>query len=107
MLPSSFGGHRVCYYKSFNTRNYIMKAPEKVYLHGYVFDDEPCKTWEREPKVKGMRGYKAEHVAYIRKDYLLEWAEKMLEEAEITNFDERGKGEVFAWNTIIEKLKSL
>lgn len=45
-----------------------MKAPDKIYLHGYSFDDEPCKSWEREPKVRGMRGYPAEHVEYIRKD---------------------------------------
>lgn len=57
-----------------------MKAPDKIYLHGYSFDDEPCKSWEREPKVKGMRGYPALHEEYIRKDALLEWAKKRLKE---------------------------
>ena len=56
-------------------KNFDMKAPDKIYLHGYEFDDEPCKTWEREPKVKGMRGYPAKHAEYISKDLLLEWAE--------------------------------
>lgn len=55
-----------------------MKAPDKIYLHGYSFDDEPCKNWEREPKVKGMRGYPAIHVEYIRKDALMEWAKRQL-----------------------------
>lgn len=49
-----------------------MKAPDKIYLHGYEFDDEPCKSWKIEPKVKGMRGYPAIHVEYIRKDKILE-----------------------------------
>lgn len=53
-----------------------MKAPDKIYLHGYSFDDEPCKAWEREPKVKGMRGYPAQHAEYIRKDALIEKLEK-------------------------------
>lgn len=53
-----------------------MKPPKKIYLHGYDFDDEPCKTWEAEPKVKGLRGYKVEYAEYIRKDALLEWAKE-------------------------------
>ena len=53
-----------------------MKAPNKIYLHGYDFDDEPCAKWEREPKTKGMRGYPAKHVEYIRKGALLEWLER-------------------------------
>ena len=77
-----------------------MKAPDKIYLHGYDFDDEPCKTWEREPKVKGMRGYPAKHAAYIRKDALLEWAkQKQYESLTIVadNF----------WQEVIDKLNSL
>jgi len=53
-----------------------MNAPDKIYLHGYDFDKEPCNKWDREPRVKGMRGYPAKHVEYIRKDFLLEWAEQ-------------------------------
>lgn len=61
-----------------NSRNFDMKAPDKIYLHGYDFDDEPCKNWEIEPKVKGMRGYPAKHAEYIRKDLLLEWAKERM-----------------------------
>ena len=57
-----------------------MNAPDKIYLHGYGFNDEPCKTWEREPKAKGMRGYPAQHVEYIRKDALLKWLESKYKE---------------------------
>lgn len=53
-----------------------MKAPDKIYLHGYSFDDEPCKDWHTEPKIKGMRGYPVQNVEYIRKDYLLELIEE-------------------------------
>ena len=52
-----------------------MKAPDKIYLHGYSFDDEPCKDWDRKPKVKGMRGYPAIHVEYICKEALMKWLE--------------------------------
>lgn len=50
-----------------------MKAPDKIYLHGYSFDDEPCKDWHAEPKIKGMRGYPAQNVKYIREDSLPKW----------------------------------
>lgn len=55
-----------------------MKALNKIYLHGYEFDDEPCKSWEREPKVKGMRGYHAIYVEYIRKDALWKPTEEQM-----------------------------
>ena len=48
-----------------------MKAPDKIYLHGYSFDDEPCKDWHTEPKIKGMRGYPVQNVEYIRKESLI------------------------------------
>lgn len=77
-----------------------MKAPDKIYLHGYSFDDEPCKAWERGPKVKGMRGYPAQHAEYIRKDLLLEWAkQKQYESTTIVadNF----------WQEVIDKINEL
>ena len=45
-----------------------MIAPDKIYLHGYVFDKTPCDRWDAEPIPKKMFGYKAEYVEYIRKD---------------------------------------
>lgn len=45
----------------------VMKAPDRIFLHGYDFNDEPCKNWDKEPKA-GLRGHKIAHVEYIRKD---------------------------------------
>ena len=44
---------------------------------------------------------------YIRKDALLEWAKKELNNAELTNFDDFGRGEVITWTNIINKINSL
>ena len=53
-----------------------MNAPDKIYLHGYSFSEEPVKSWEREPKVKrGVTGFKPQYAEYIRKDALLDWLE--------------------------------
>lgn len=87
-----------------------MKAPDKIYLHGYSFDDEPCKAWEREPKVKGMRGYPAQHAEYIRKDLLLEWAKAMKILCEEHPACEHGNwhdGNANAYGKLIYKLNSL
>lgn len=88
-----------------------MKAPDKIYLHGYSFSDEPVKSWEREPKVKrGVTGFKPQYAEYIRKEALLEWANKRLEEfrhiAEISN-DVAADGEVDAFEELIDKLNSM
>ena len=78
-----------------------MKAPDKIYLHGYSFDDEPCKDWHTEPKIKGMRGYPAQNVEYIRKDFLLEWAKE-------TYFNEKASPiRKICYKQLINKLESL
>ena len=56
-----------------------MKAPDKIYLHGYDFNENPYRVWSECP-VKGMRGYEAINVDYIRKDALLEKLEKVAAE---------------------------
>lgn len=76
-----------------------MKALNKIYLHGYDFDEDPCKTWEREPKVKGMRGYPAIHVEYIRKDALMEWLQQRMSLA--------GSLKSEAYKSVIDKLNEL
>jgi len=58
-----------------------MKAPETIFLHGYFFDDEPCKNWTLEPLKKGMRGHTVQNEKYIRKGVLLEWAEEEMMKA--------------------------
>ena len=50
-----------------------MNAPDKIYLHGYDFDKEPCVKWHEKPMEKGMRGYHVVNVEYIRKDLILGW----------------------------------
>lgn len=85
-----------------------MKAPDKIFLHGYDFDDEPCKTLDKEPKVKGMRGYPAKHAEYINKDLLLEWAKE--KKAELLNDEELtdvAAGINMGMDMLIHKLKTL
>ena len=73
-----------------------MKAPDKIYIqpnaHDGWFDGEkPSDIFEE----------------YIRKDALLEWAREELENAELTDFDEFGSGEVIAWKHVLDKLNSI
>ena len=56
-----------------------MKAPDKIYLHGYDFNENPYRVWSECP-VKGMRGYEAINVDYIRKDALLKYFYQRIEE---------------------------
>ncbi len=83
-----------------------MNAPDKIYLHGYDFDKEPCVKWHEKPMEKGMRGYHVVNVEYIRKDKLLE-----IVEAEKTRHAERDSIEgISACNALREltdKLNSL
>ena len=83
-----------------------MKAPDTIYLHGYDFDDEPCKSWEREPRVKGMRGFPAKHEAYIRKNALIEKLEDLLFElGEPISSQSLGECKTLQW--VINYLNSL
>ena len=45
-----------------------MNAPERIFLHGYDFDKNPCDKWDKEPTPKKMFGHQAEYVEYIRAD---------------------------------------
>lgn len=77
-----------------------MKAPDKIYLHGYDFDKEPCVKWHEKPMEKGMRGYHVVNVEYISKDLLLAWAkQKQYESTTIVadNF----------WQEVIDKINEI
>lgn len=77
-----------------------MKAPDKIYLHGYDFDKEPCVKWHEKPMEKGMRGYHVVNVEYISKDFLIEWAkQKQYDSTTIVadNF----------WQEVIDKINTL
>ena len=79
-----------------------MKAPDKIYLHGYSFSDEPVKSWEREPKVKrGVTGFKPQYAEYVRKDALLEWLEGCKKNPVITDLQ---KGNI---QELIDKLNEM
>lgn len=72
-----------------------MKTPDKIYINGWsAFATEPVK----------------DGTEYIRKDALLEWANKRLEEfrhiAEISN-DVAADGEVDAFEELIDKLNEM
>ena len=81
-----------------------MKAPETIFLHGYFFDDEPCKNWTLEPLKKGMRGHTVQNEKYIRKDALLEWAEEEMMKA-AKQSDSYGRRNAFM--DVIDKLNSI
>lgn len=44
---------------------------------------------------------------YIRKGALIKWAKRELEGAELTDFDEFGRGEVIAWMHVLDELNSM
>ncbi len=56
-----------------------MKAPDKIYLHGYDFNENPYRVWSESP-AKGMRGHEVMNEEYIRKDALLEYFHQRIEE---------------------------
>jgi len=74
-----------------------MKAPDKVF-----FPNDINLLTKLSLVIK-----QKDDVCYIRKDALLEWAKKELENAEITDFDEFGRGEVIAYRRIVDKLNSM
>lgn len=73
-----------------------MKAHDKIYVN------IPGDYWH-----PGTDEKVNTDIEYIRKDALLEWAKKELENAELTNFDEFGRGEVIAWKHVLDKLNSM
>lgn len=79
-----------------------MKAPETIFLHGYSFDDEPCKDWTIDPKKRGMRGYVVQNEKYIRKGALLEWVKLAYGKLSMNPFDVQ---DVF--EELIDKIESL
>lgn len=81
-----------------------MEAPDKIYLHGYDFDKEPCVKWHEKPMEKGMRGYHVVNVEYIRKDFLLEWLEAKVYEHNEDKFDD---GFNTALGQVIDKINTL
>jgi len=81
-----------------------MKAPDKIYISILNIDKGDNHWFLGGSYNKANKKYDIE---YIRKDYLLEWAKKELENAEITDFDEFGRGEVIAYRRIVDKLNSM
>lgn len=83
------------------------KIPNKVYLafeDGFVAQSANVKEDASGHSIflEGL-----EPKEFVNKDELLDWAKKELEYAELTNFDEFGKGEVVAWRSIVDKLNQL
>lgn len=74
-----------------------MKAPDKIF-----FPNDINLLTKLSLVIK-----QKDDVCYIHKDVLLEWAKKELENAEVTDFDEFGRGEVIAYRRIVDKLNSM
>lgn len=49
-----------------------MKAPNKIYLHGYPDKPFLCQDWDVAPTKRVVRGQQAENIAYIRKDMVVD-----------------------------------
>lgn len=82
-----------------------MKAPETIFLHGYSFDDEPCKSWTLEPVKRGLRGHAVQNEKYIRKDALLEWVKK--EMGEWSSESNTAQGVKMGLTLVLDKIESL
>lgn len=78
-------------------------APDKIYIADNIFPTHV--DWDGSPI--NTKRIEFSDIEYIRKDALLEWVKKELESAEITNFDEFGKGEVITWTRVLDKLNSM
>ena len=84
-----------------------MKAPNKIYLHGYPDKPFLCQDWGVAPTMRVVRGQQAENVAYIRKDALLEWAKNLKERWEEPPMSKHSPGCVFMLEQVINKIESL
>ena len=87
-----------------------MKAPDKIYIPMTPDCDVAVNDWSGVPLSQYDGKPVTENICYIRKDALLEWANKRLEEfrhiAEISN-DVAADGEVDAFEELIDKLNSM
>ena len=80
-----------------------MNAPDKIFLHK-VRDEESSgyhKMWFE------SRGRLVPSEEYIRKDTLLEWAERLKEKWEEPPMSRHSPGCVFMLEQVIKKLESL
>ena len=82
-----------------------MKAPDKIYLHGYPDKPFLCQDWDIAPTMRVVRGKQAENIAYIRKDALLGWAKTKLSHLQ-EDFDIY-TGQRLILRELIEKIESL
>lgn len=72
-----------------------MNAPDKIYMPNELLTEE----WQRH--IEG------EDTAYIRKDALLEWAERLKEKWEEPPMSRHSPGCVFMLERLIDKLNSM
>ena len=81
-----------------------MKAPDKIYVTESLIKTPYGNEWSPTPYIS------RENTEYIRKDALMEWTYKRLEEfryiAKISN-DVAADGEVDAFEELIDKLNSM
>lgn len=81
-----------------------MKAPETILLHGYSFDDEPCKNWTTEPLKNGLRGHAIQYEKYIKKNSFPSNLYEAAEEYAYTNWESddyhEGAGEGLPFDAI-------
>ena len=77
-----------------------MNAPDKIYLHPDIGGKEFIRPWLK-------RAANSESVAYIRKDALLDWANRLKEKWEEPPMSNHSPGCVFMLEQVIKKIESL
>ena len=87
-----------------------MKAPETILLHGYSFDDEPCKNWTTEPLKNGLRSHTIQYEKYISQGSLLSKLTERMEQAKVdaggcSNMHASGK--YIAYQEVIDLINEL
>ena len=85
-----------------DNKNRIMKAPDKIYLEMDKEIDKIHHLWGQLPVVHS--GY--EHIEYIRKDALLEWANNALSSRRNMG-DDYFIPAIVVLNELIDKLDSM
>ena len=81
-----------------------METPDKIFLSVEKGEDWTHAMWtQKNPEEQKFRELD-EHEEYIRKDAILEWAEKKIVKGTIDEWD---KGYVQCLNDLIDKLNSM
>ena len=78
-----------------------MKAPDKIYVAMALIRTRYGKEWSTKPYISRR------NTEYLRKDALLEWANRLIEKWEEPPMSNHSPGCVFMLEQVIKKIESL